>query len=256
MVQHVDPEVLALWALGEPDVATPVDRAHLDTCAVCRSERDALAATVETARAAEPLVAPPPVVWERVRAQVATEIAAPGPVPAPGASDDAARSDGVVDLAARRRQRRPLAWASAAAGVALLAGVAGGVVWERGRETAPAPAPPALAVATAALEALPDWPGSTGSATVEQDGDGAREVVVRVSDAEPTDDGYREVWLLAADLSGMVSLGVLEGDEGTFPVPDGLDLATYSVVDVSSEPFDGDPVHSGDSIVRGALEPA
>ena len=36
--------------------------------------------------------------------------------------------------------------------------------------------------------------------------------------------------------------------------PPGLDLDQFSVVDVSEEQFDGDPAHSGDSIVRGPLE--
>ena len=35
---------------------------------------------------------------------------------------------------------------------------------------------------------------------------------------------------------------------------DSVDLARFSVVDVSAEPLDGDPTHSGDSIVRGALD--
>jgi hypothetical protein len=36
-------------------------------------------------------------------------------------------------------------------------------------------------------------------------------------------------------------------------VPDGLDLTRYSLVDVSIEPYDGDPVHSRDSVVQGQL---
>ena len=50
-------------------------------------------------------------------------------------------------------------------------------------------------------------------------------------------------------------------------MPDGLEISQFPVVDVSDEPFDGDPAHSGGSIVRGvrdvravpgpgALEPA
>jgi hypothetical protein len=37
-------------------------------------------------------------------------------------------------------------------------------------------------------------------------------------------------------------------------IPESVDLARYSVVDISAEPVDGDPTHSGDSIVRGALD--
>jgi hypothetical protein len=56
------------------------------------------------------------------------------------------------------------------------------------------------------------------------------------------------------DVSGLVSLGTLDGSSGRFDLPAGLDLDQFSVVDVSEEQFDGDPAHSGDSIVRGPLE--
>ena len=68
-MEHVDPEVLALIALGEP-VATEADTAHLAACPVCSDEVAALAATVSTSRsltAADTLVAPPAAVWDRVR---------------------------------------------------------------------------------------------------------------------------------------------------------------------------------------------
>jgi hypothetical protein len=47
---------------------------------------------------------------------------------------------------------------------------------------------------------------------------------------------------------------VLDGAEGRFDLPDGLDLTQFPVVDVSEEHFDGDPAHSGDSVVRGPLD--
>ena len=56
------------------------------------------------------------------------------------------------------------------------------------------------------------------------------------------------------DVTQLVSLGVLEGDSGTFAIPAGLELDELPVVDVSLEPFDGDPAHSGDSVVRGTLQ--
>ena len=56
-------------------------------------------------------------------------------------------------------------------------------------------------------------------------------------------------------LSLLVALGVLpEGDVGEFEVPQGLLDEGYRIVDISVEPDDGDPTHSGDSIVRGALD--
>jgi hypothetical protein len=36
-------------------------------------------------------------------------------------------------------------------------------------------------------------------------------------------------------------------------VPADLDLSKYKIVDVSVEPYDGNPAHSTDSLVRGSL---
>ena len=71
--------------------------------------------------------------------------------------------------------------------------------------------------------------------------------------AARTDDRLREVWLISAEGTGLVSIGFLDGAEGRFDLPSGVDLAAYSLVDVSAEPDDGDATHSGDSIVRGEL---
>lgn len=65
--------------------------------------------------------------------------------------------------------------------------------------------------------------------------------------------GFVQVWLLDAKTGGMVPLGVLDGRQGTFAVPRALNLAKYNQVDVSLEPFDGNPAHSTDSLARGPL---
>ena len=109
----------------------------------------------------------------------------------------------------------------------------------------------AAVVAQVPLEALPGWSAS-GDAFVEQTPDGARTLVVTV-DGDTGDGGFREVWLIDRDVTRLVSLGVLDGTEGRFVIPAGLDLAEFPVVDVSEEPFDGNPGHSGDSIIRGVL---
>jgi hypothetical protein len=173
----------------------------------------------------------------------------PGPVTGPGYVADERESSGadVVQLPARRERR---AWLPAlvAACAALVLGIAGGVLWER-RSDEPTDTP----IASAVLEPLPTWPGTSGEAVVEQAADGRRQIVVSVEAPAP-EGTYREVWLLKPDVSGLVSLGVLEGEEGRFDVPDGLDLAAFPIVDVSEEHFDGDPAHSGDSVVRGPLD--
>ena len=49
-------------------------------------------------------------------------------------------------------------------------------------------------------------------------------------------------------------VGVLaSGDEGDFGVPLGLIEEGYRIVDISVEPDDGDPTHSGVSLARGEL---
>ena len=68
----------------------------------------------------------------------------------------------------------------------------------------------------------------------------------------PTAQGYYEVWLLDADAQQLVSLGPVQ-DDGRYELPTGLDPHDFPVVDVSLEHFDGDPKHSGDSLLRGRL---
>lgn len=253
---HIDDETLALCALGE-DVLDPERRAHLSGCAVCSRAVDELTRVVEGARAGEhepELVSPSPQVWSRVHAELGlTEAPATLPeratAPADGrpGADDEPRGADVVELGPRRVRR---AWLPAlvAASVALVLGLVGGVLWERRPDD-----PAETTIASAVLEALPDWPGASGEAVVQETPDGRRQILVTV-DAPVPEGTYREVWLLRPDVSGLVSLGVLEGTEGRFDVPEGLDLAAYPVVDVSEERFDGDPAHSGDSVVRGPLE--
>jgi anti-sigma-K factor RskA len=61
---------------------------------------------------------------------------------------------------------------------------------------------------------------------------------------------YVEVWLIDRQVKGMVSLGPLRSD-GDYAIPSGVDPATFPIVDMSIEPTDGVPTHSGVSIVRG-----
>ena len=61
---------------------------------------------------------------------------------------------------------------------------------------------------------------------------------------------YVEVWLNDRQVKGMISLGPFHGN-GDYVIPAGVDPAKYPIVDVSIEPSDGVPTHSGVSIVRG-----
>ena len=90
------------------------------------------------------------------------------------------------------------------------------------------------------------------AAEVEQSRDGTRTITVTLEGEAEADD-YREVWLIRNDGAALISVGMLEGSSGSFPIPEGVDLAEYDLVDISFEPIDGNPAHSGDSIVRGQL---
>ncbi|WP_324275343.1 anti-sigma factor [Blastococcus brunescens] len=73
-------------------------------------------------------------------------------------------------------------------------------------------------------------------------------------DAPQLEDGYYEIWLIDRDVVGMVTLGVVRPGTQTFELPAGLDLGEFPLVDVSVEPLDGDPTHSGVSVARGELD--
>jgi anti-sigma-K factor RskA len=258
---HVDPDVLALLALGEP-VASEAEDRHIAECGACAGAVEELRATAAVGRAsrsAEPLLTPPARVWDgiaaelRIPASIRPESAGaslPRPTADTARAVEAAadeRPPAPVRLDDRRRRRRMVVAALAAA-AAVAAVVVLGVQLLQSTMRPPEP----TVLAEAELEAFPDWPDAAGAAVLEELPDGTRQVEVRL-DAAVGEDAFREVWLIRNDASDLVSLGVLEGSEGTFAVPAGVDVAEFSLVDVSEEPRDGDPAHSGDSIVRGAL---
>lgn len=197
--------------------------------------------------------APPPHVWEAILTAVRGEV-----VHEDGNDDedDTVRSLTRARDARDRRSGRsggasgfrwPLLLAGAAAGALItwagleLTGIDGdGAGDEGGVVLASGPLAPLAAAAPA------------GDAEVVEV-DGHHRLRVALEDAPDAGDGYLEVWLLRPDVSGMVTLGVLEGDSGEFLLPPGLDLGEYPVVDISLEHVDGDPGHGGDSLVRGEV---
>ena len=243
---HCDPNVLTAIAMGETDVSTD-DIVHIASCSACSREISSIRRITELARsgpAEKHLLRPDDAVWRRISSTLAlsdgvTPMSLRAEAP-PGAAP-------AVDIR-RDRLRRSRRWwvLPAAAAVVLLAGAAGAIIF--------AQRPTTVVLAGVTLEPLPEWVGSSGDARIERAADGQRDVIVTLQASEPTsDDRYREVWLLSADLSKLVSIGVLSGGSGSFVIPDGLDLRDYSIVDVSEEKLDGDPAHSGDSIVRGEI---
>jgi hypothetical protein len=264
-VLHCDPETLALRSLGEV-VGTAEDETHLTGCEECQSELAALRAVVGTARDGGPVEMhrPSDHVWGRIQTQLNLS-AMPVDVPAhestsqpadgsadeptdkPPAQDDVAD---VVDLSQRRSRRaRPATWLLAAAGIGgiIVGGVATAAI------VAPSTSGSDVTVAASVdLAPLPEWDAS-GSADLGVTADGEQVLTVSVT-VDDQSDGYREVWLIDTNVDGMISLGILDGASGEFVIPDGVEVDDFPIVDVSAEPFDGDPTHSGDSIVRGQIE--
>jgi hypothetical protein len=239
-VSHAELDDLAGLALDRDDVSPDVQR-HVDGCLQCTEAVDAFAAARALAGGG-PLVAPP----QHVRAQVMTHVRRGAP-DAPSAAIPPP-----VALESHPRARRGISpWlAGIAAALALLAGLG------LGRLTGePAPAPeavdPGTVVAAADLTAL-DSDAARGVASAVETADA---VTLRVSAEELGDgDGVHEVWLINVDGKRMVAIGLLaSGDEGQFEVPLGLIDKGYRIVDISVEPDDGDPTHSGVSLARGEL---
>ncbi len=239
---HLDPERLALMALGER-ISDEDEAAHIEACPRCAAELAELEHTVAIGRATidDTLETPPPRVWHRITDELGMTTAASAadtmiatPIPLPRRAD--ARED--------TDHRRPWLWVlAAAAAVALVVGVGLGVTaWLR---------PSVVQVASATLDPLPAHAGAQGSAAIDQRPDGTR--VLDLTLQSPSTTGYREVWLMTEDATGLISLGLLDGDRGDFVIPQTVDLEQYRLVDVSAEPTDGNPAHSGDSIVRGQL---
>ena len=224
---HPDGDRLARLALdGGPTDADLTQ--HVDGCPTCREEVDELRDLADLTRAvrSERLEPPPPQVWQ-----------------------------GVVDelgLDGRRARRtRPLVWAAAAAVAGL--GIGSLATWALVRPDQD-PAVAAEVVGTADLEPLPDG-GATaaGTARLLESEDGTRLVEVSAPGLGSA-DGHYEVWLIRPDSTQMVSLGFLtSGEVAEFPVPASVVEDGYTLVDVSDEPDDGEPTHSGDSVLRGDL---
>lgn len=226
---HPTSDDLTDIALGE----RPTDEVtrHLATCADCRAEVASLrevASFASSAGRTDLLIAPPPRVWESIAAEV---MPAASEVPPGSASGPRGR-----------------AWWLGLGLAAAVGLVLGGVI---GVAATRAPAPVPTVVASAALDPL-DGFATTGRAAVVED-DGGRSLEIDLSDL-PATEGYFEVWLLTPDAGDMVSLGAVgTGERSLLPVPAGLPLERFAVVDVSEEAFDGDPTHSAISVARGTL---
>lgn len=182
-------------------------------------------------------IEPPAEVWAAIDQRVSATATAP-----------------VVALADRRK--RVVGWvlASAAALVLLVVGV---VALTGGDDDSDVVSSAVLAFDPASF----DPRGADAAAEAQLIGtDGSYSIRLTDTQFPQLGEDDLELWLIEPDADGNpvdvapVSLIDADGD-GTYEVPPGLDPTSHYVVDISIEPRDGDATHSGQSILRGPLEP-
>ncbi len=229
-MSHVDPDIIALIALGES--ALPDDLEHVRNCVQCQGELDELTAIATSARSITPAdrpVSPPAQVWDRIEAELGLET----PV-----------AEVPVQSKARGANRGMFALA---ASVGVLVGGLGTYI----AVSTDSSDSRATIVAQASLDPLRDVTEPAQASVQQINGD---QVLNVQASGLPATDGFYEVWLLAPDAVNMISVGMLDASEGgQFPLPAGIDLAAFPIVDISLEHFDGVATHSADSILRGKL---
>jgi anti-sigma-K factor RskA len=249
---HLNPDRLADRALGNDEPLTAAEQDHLASCAECRDELAELSRIANLGRQPEhivPELVPTNSIWESIQGQLAGQApAAATTVPAAatpeGAAESTPTSPSIVELSPRTPRRRSWMLVAAAAVLGLIIGAGATVVVFRDR------------VEVAAVTSLEPLPGQVGHGTAELVSDQGRPELRVQIDAPATPDRYREVWLINTDGQRMYSLGVLPNDgRATYPLPPALagQLQDFTIVDVSIEPYDGNPAHSRDSQVRGVL---
>jgi len=230
-VIHPDPDQLAAIALG--DTPGPATASHLAHCAQCAQSLTELRDILDRTSRVLPLEQPPPHVWEGIAHHTRTShTAGPLPVAYPA-------------LAPRRRPGlRGTGWLLAAV-IAAVSALGGWWIGSRPTPTA------TRDISTTALTAL-GTNHQLGTAVLEQTGSS---LDIRVTaPALHASNGYLEVWLLNTDSTRMLSLGVLPtGTSRAFPVTREVLERGYLIVDISQEPFDTQPAHSGDTLARGSL---
>lgn len=231
---HISPERLAELALDAAE-----HDAHLDDCDECSAEVATLRAEAERLRAAAAIPQPlPDGLWARIAAEVAE------PEERHEQAHVAPRRRRRAGGGVRRFSTRALALACVATAL-VVGGVATGIGLLTGR------AEQGRVVASAPLEALTGGLEPASAEIVERDG---QQILVLDTGTLPDAEGYLDVWLIDTDVEGMINVGILNADTHEYVLPNGVDITRFPIVDVSVEPFDGDPTHSGDSIWRGQLQ--
>jgi hypothetical protein len=276
-MEHPDIELLSQFALDDPLALDAATLVHITDCERCRHEIEQMQRVVDATLIVggrpdlRTPATPPSQVWDHISAALdeAETDQAPAasrieqtPRPAvddgveqgwlfaPEGLDSAADSygDDRVVVFERDVSRPTTVWQLiSAAVVGVLIGAGG--MWAIA-QISDSGDDPSSDAASSILSGF-DGHDSSGVAELTNGSAGPR---LRIEfDQGSAGKGFIGVWLLDADTGGMIALGILEGDRGTFAVPRRLDLDVYNQIDISLEPFDGDPGHSAVSLARGPL---
>ena len=154
-----------------------------------------------------------------------------------------------VDTAVSRFAPRRM-YVALSAAAAIVAALIGLVAFASGDNGLPGTRVEELALTNKGLESA--GAGSYATATLVRINDGSYALDIDASDLPSVPESFLELWIIDKTISGMYSLGPLHGS-GRYLLPEHVDPVSFPIVDVSIEPTDGKPAHSGKSILRGQL---
>lgn len=193
---------------------------------------------------------PPPEIWDKIEAGVRREDT--GDVDAAEVTHDS-RVSSLDEQRATTAADADASNASRGFGRVLLVAAASALVLIVGASLAIASIgsdPNTVFSATFSNDDLPEPFDGTASVILEIDDDPM--LVFDFDDELPAGEPI-EVWILTADGSEIAPVGTVQPGDTTWDWPEGFDPVEYPLVDFSIEPDDGDPTHSGRSILRGQL---
>jgi hypothetical protein len=239
--RKVKDEVVAAVLRLQPEEVAPRREAALDRLASQLGMHD----PAERARLQELLAELPADQWPDESGSLASSPPPHAPPPAAGREPD-------------RRRRRPMAAIVVIAIGALLGGFIGLLLFggdseDGGDSATPAASAPAPAPTPASVDLKPVLAGFTGRGTARIEGSGAdARLIMSLRDLPPREEAYA-VWLYNA-LTDAVMIDRVVGTRLDVDKVLPADPADYKFIDVSREPIDDNPNHSGSSVLRVPVE--
>jgi Anti-sigma-K factor rskA len=200
----------------------------------------------ERARLPEQLAELPGDQWPDENGSLVSSAPAVPPPPPPAAKPDPAR-----------RRRRPLAAIVVIVVGALLGGFVGLLLFggdsDDDGDSGSAPAATAPAPAPKSVDLEPVLPGFSGHGTARIEGSGANSrLVMSLRGLPPREEAY-QVWLYNS-LTDALPVDRVVGSRLDVDKVLPADPAKYKFIDVSLEPIDDNPNHSGASVLRAPVD--